>query len=85
MNATGSGQLRLEKRVSYQELVETYRRPIPTASDNLQQASQLLGQKIYESSAAQSGDSAESEAGSEEDAEEVVEAEIVDEGEGDGN
>jgi molecular chaperone DnaK len=58
---------------------------LTSATNDLQQASQLLGQKIYESSAAQSGDSAESEAGSEEDAEEVVEAEIIDEGEGDGN
>ncbi|MEM1327316.1 MAG: hypothetical protein AAGI23_15240 [Bacteroidota bacterium] len=41
------GQLALEQKVSYQDLVNTYRRPIPTASDNLQQASQELasGQK----------------------------------------
>ncbi|MEL6942364.1 MAG: hypothetical protein AAFO82_06820, partial [Bacteroidota bacterium] len=35
-------KLELDKKVSYQDLINTYRRTIPTASDNLQQASQEL-------------------------------------------
>ena len=35
-------KLELEKKVSYQDLLNSYRRTIPTASDNLQQASQEL-------------------------------------------
>ncbi|MEM8523793.1 MAG: hypothetical protein AAGG68_04075 [Bacteroidota bacterium] len=40
-------KLELEQKVSYQDLASNYRRTIPTASDNLQQASQELasGQK----------------------------------------
>ena len=59
---------------------------LKSATEELQQASQLLGQKIYEASAAQQADTADaSDADSGEGEEEVVEAEIIDEGEGDGN